>query len=243
MEALEHLYQKGLIPLNVFGIDLTITNGVITLWLAAVSAFLFFFLSTRRLKQVPAGWQNLAEALILFLRDEVAGQIKRDRDKWLPFLVSIFSFILFCNLIGLIPDMSGVTGNINTTAALAIVVFLVVQIAGIRSQGVIGYFKSIVPPGLPLPITLFMIPIEIVGQLAKPFSLALRLFANMFAGHAVMLMIFALIFVFKSYFILPLPVIGNTAVMAFEIFVAFIQAFIFTYLSAMYIATATEGGH
>ena len=139
--------------------------------------------------------------------------------------------------------MSGVTGNINTTAALAIIVFLVVQIAGMVKQGVAGYLKSIVPGGLPLPITLFMIPIEIVGQLAKPFSLALRLFANMFAGHAVMLMIFALIFVFKSYFILPLPVIGNVAVMGFEIFVSFIQAYIFTYLSALYIATATEGGH
>jgi F-type H+-transporting ATPase subunit a len=243
MEALEHLYQHSVIPLNFFGIDLTITNGVITLWLAVISAFLFFFLSTRRLNQRPTGWQNLVEVFILFVRDEVAGQIKHDRDKWLPFLLSIFSFILFCNLLGLVPDMSGVTGNINTTAALAIVVFVVVQIAGMVKQGVGGYLKSIVPGGLPLPITLFMIPIEIVGQLAKPFSLALRLFANMFAGHAVMLMIFALIFVFKSYFILPLPVIGNVAVLAFEIFVAFIQAFIFTYLSAMYIATATEGGH
>jgi F-type H+-transporting ATPase subunit a len=120
-------------------------------------------------------------------------------------------------------------------------VFVVVQTAGVAKKGLGGYLGSLVPPGLPVPIALFMIPIEIVSQLAKPFSLAVRLFANMFAGHAVMLMLLSLIFLFRSYLILPLPVIGNTVVLAFEIFVSFIQAFIFTYLTTLYIATAVEG--
>lgn len=159
MEILEHLYQHPVFPLHILGLDLTITNGVFTLWLAVLVAFLFFFSASRHLKQVPGRLQNFAEVLILFLRDEVAGQIHHDRDKWLPFLISIFSFILFCNLLGLIPNMSGVTGNINTTASLAIIVFLVVQISGMKKQSVIGYLKSIVPSGLPLPLTLFMVPI------------------------------------------------------------------------------------
>lgn len=241
MNILEHLAQKRIIPLELFSLDLSITNGVITLWLSFVLVLLFFFFATRRLQRVPGRLQNLAETLVLFLRDEVAGQIKHDRDRWLPFITVIFTFILTCNLLGLIPNVSGVTGNINTTAALALIVFLVVQVAGIRQHGLIGYLKTLMPAGLPLPVVIFMIPIEFISQLARPFSLTLRLFANMFAGHAVMLMIFSLIFIFKSYYILPLPVIGNTVVLAFEIFVAFIQAFIFTYLSALYIAGAVEG--
>jgi len=120
-------------------------------------------------------------------------------------------------------------------------VFIVVQAAGVYHHGLPGYLRSFVPEGVPLPIAVFMIPIEIVSQLARPFSLAIRLFANMFAGHAVMLVLISLIFLFKSYVILPLPVLGNTLILAFEIFVAFIQAFIFTYLSGLYIATALEG--
>jgi len=144
-------------------------------------------------------------------------------------------------LLGLVPLLAGPTTNINVTAALAIIVFLTVQVTGVVKHGPLGYLKSMIPSGVPLPIAVFLFPVEIVSQFAKPFSLAVRLFANMFAGHAVMLLIISLIFLFKSYLILPLPIIGNTAIMMFEIFVAFIQAFVFTYLSALYIATAQEG--
>jgi F-type H+-transporting ATPase subunit a len=171
----------------------------------------------------------------------VGGQIGSEKEKWLPFIIAVFSFILANNLLGLIPGFSSATGNINTTAALALTVFAVVQVTGFVKHGLFGYLKSLLPQGVPLPLAIFMIPIELASQLAKPFSLAIRLFANMFAGHAIMLMLISLIFIFKSYLILPLPVLGNTAVLAFEIFVAFIQAFIFTYLSALYIATALEG--
>ncbi|MBN3033457.1 MAG: F0F1 ATP synthase subunit A [Candidatus Saganbacteria bacterium] len=241
MNALEHLAQKPVWPLQVGGLDLTVTNGVVTVWLAALIVFGCYFYLSRRLTLVPGRAQNLAEAVIFFLRDEVAVQIGRGRDAWLPFLIALFSFILANNLLGLVPAMSSATGNINTTAALALTVFVVVQAAGIASHGPAGYFRSLIPPGVPLAVAIFLVPVEIISQLAKPFSLAVRLFANMFAGHAVMLMLLSLIFVFKSYLVLPLPVIGNTLVLAFEIFVALIQAFIFTYLSALYIATALEG--
>jgi F-type H+-transporting ATPase subunit a len=241
MSVLEHLEQQTLYPLEVGGVDLTITNGVITLWLSAILVFTVFLAAARRLTLVPGRAQNLIEVVLLFIRDEVAGQIGHGRDAWLPFIIAVFSFILANNLLGLVPGLSSATGNINVTAALAITVFIVVQSAGIARHGPLGYVRSLIPPGVPLPIALFMLPIEIVSQFAKPFSLAVRLFANMFAGHAVMLMLLSLIFLFKSYLILPLPVLGNTAVLMFEIFVAFIQAYIFTYLTTLYIATALEG--
>jgi F-type H+-transporting ATPase subunit a len=241
MNVLEHLKQQTIYPLSVGGVDLSVTNGVITLWISALVVFVCFYCVSRKLKLVPGRAQNLAETLVLFLRDEVAVQIGHGREAWLPFLLAVFSFILANNLLGLVPGLSSTTGNINTTAALALIVFIVVQTAGAVKKGLAGYFVGLVPPGLPLPIALFMVPIEIVSQLAKPFSLAVRLFANMFAGHAVMLMLLSLIFLFKSYLVLPLPVIGNTVVLAFEVFVSFIQAFIFTYLTTLYIATALEG--
>ena len=241
MNILEHLAQQTIYPLRIGGIDLTVTNGVITLWTAAILVFAFYFYLSRHLRLVPGRLQNLTETVVLFIRDEVASQIGHGREAWLPFLLALFSFILANNLLGLVPGFSSATGNINTTAALAIIVFLTVQVTGVIQHGLFGYLRSLIPPGVPWPIALFMVPIEIISQLAKPFSLAIRLFANMFAGHAVMLVLLSLIFLFKSYVILPLPVIGNTLVLAFEIFIALIQAFIFTYLAALYIATAQEG--
>ena len=243
MNILEHLYQRKIIPLELWGIDVSITNGILTMWLAGLLVFLFFYLGSRRPKLVPRGLQNLAEMFITFTRDEIASQIEGNSEDWLPLLVTIFAFILVNNLLGLIPGLGGSTTNINVTAALAIIVFVVVQAAGIYHLGITGYLKKYIPEGVPFFIVIFMIPVEIVSQLARPFSLAVRLFANMFAGHAVMLLLISMIFIFKSYILLPIPVIGNTAFLAFELFIAAIQAFVFTYLTAFYIATALEEEH
>jgi len=223
------------------GVDLTITNGVLTMWLATLLVFGFYFMVSRRMKLIPGKAQNLAEIVILFIKNDIAEQIPQGKEKWLPFIIAVFSFILANNLLGLVPGIASATSNINTTAALALIVFCVVQIAGVVKHGLWGYCKNFVPEGIPLFVVPFIVPIEIVSTLAKPFSLAVRLFANMFAGHAVMLVLISLIFMFKSYIIIPLPVLGDVVMLLFEIFVAFIQAFIFTFLTTMYIATALEG--
>lgn len=241
MNVIEHLNQKVVYPLRFGGVDLSITNGVISMLLAVFLVAVFFLLVSRQLRPVPGKMQNLAEVIILFIRDEIGGQLGDTRDRWLPFLAAIFTFIATCNLIGLVPGVASATGNINTTAALALIIFVVVQIVGVREHGFLPYLKSFVPAGVPLPIAIFMVPIELISALAKPFSLAMRLFANMFAGHAVMFLIVSMIFLFRSWLVVPLPVVGNTVFLAFEIFIAFIQAFVFTYLSALYIATAQEG--
>ena len=114
---------------------------------------------------------------------------------------------------------------------------------GDRQTRAAAYLRKFVPEGVPFFITIFMIPVEIISQLARPFSLAVRLFANMYAGHAVMLLLISMIFIFQSYIVLPFPVMGDLAFLAFELFIAAVQAFVFTYLSAFYIATALEETH
>lgn len=243
MNILEHLNQHTVVPLELWGIDLSITNGIVTMWTALAIVFFFFLIASRKPRLVPRPLQNLAEIFITFTRDEIASQIEVEREKWLPFLVALFSFILVNNLLGLIPGMGGSTTNINTTAALAFIVFATVQAAGLYHLGLKGYLMKYIPQGVPFFIMIFMIPVEIVSQLARPFSLAVRLFANMFAGHAVMLLLISMIFIFRSYILIPVPVLGDMAFLAFELFIAAIQAFVFTYLTAFYIATAVEEEH
>ena len=243
MTVLEHLKQVKIIELSISGLDISITNGMITGYLAVFLIILFFFIVSKRAKLVPNLPQTIAEFLIQFIQTEMLAPLGEEARIWLPFIVSLFSYILICNLLGIIPGLLPPTSNINFTATLAIIVFLIVQIAGIKKQGFIGYMKSLVPPGVPVFLAPFLFPIEIIGQLARPFSLSVRLFANMFAGHAIILTLISLIFVFKSFLVIPFPVIGNVAILAFEIFVSFIQAFIFTFLSASYIIGAVQAEH
>ena len=162
---------------------------------------------------------------------------------WFPFVATLFFFILFCNLLGLIPKMFTATSNINVTASLAAVVFLCTQGVGIYKHGLIGYLKKFVPKGIHPLILIIMVPVEIISQLAKPFALAVRLFANMTAGHLVILVFLSMIFMFKSVIIAPFPLAMAVVMMAFEIFVALIQAFIFSILASMYLAEASHAEH
>ncbi|MCX5750978.1 MAG: F0F1 ATP synthase subunit A [Candidatus Saganbacteria bacterium] len=151
------------------------------------------------------------------------------------FLVALFSFILFCNLLGLIPGFSSPTSNINVTGALAVTVFLIVQVYGIIQKGPLKYLGHFVPEGTPLAMAPFLFVIELILQLAKPFSLAVRLFANVFAGHTTLFIVLGLIFMLKNYLLYSLPIIGYLLIATFEIFIGFIQAFIFTFLTASYL--------
>ena len=243
MDIFEHLKQFKIIELHFLGIDLSVTNGAVNIFLAAALVLLFYFSISRRPKLVPDAFQSLGEYLIEFVKKEMLAPLGKEGELWVPFIVTVFSYILCCNLLGLFPGLLPPTSNINVTASMAGIIFVTTQAVGIKKHGFFGYFWSIVPQGVPLPIAIFMFPIEIVGQLARPFSLAVRLFANMFAGHAIILILIGLILLFKSYLIAPLPVLGNVAIMGFEIFVSFIQAFIFTYLSASYIVGALQTEH
>jgi F-type H+-transporting ATPase subunit a len=236
-------------PVHVGGIevDLSPTKHVVMMLVAALLCALVLVGAARSQARSavsgkpPKGVANAIEAVVLYMRNEVIlPNVGHHGEGFVPFLLTIFFFILFANLLGLVPYGSTATGNISVTAALAVVSFIVVEIAGMRSLGK-GYINTIVywPHDMPLavkgPMTLIMTPVEIIGKFTKPFALAIRLFANMTAGHVVVLALLSLIFTFASWAIAPVPVLAATAIMVLELFVAFLQAFVFTLLVSVFI--------
>jgi len=244
MDLLHHFELHPIVEIHVLGMDVSITKAVVMMWIACCLTFLFLVLGGRRAKLVPSGFQNFVEAIVDFLRSNIILATMGEAGlAWFPFIATLFFFVLFCNLLGLVPWGFTATSNINVTATLAIIVFFCTQGAGVAKHGFIGYLKKFVPKGVPLAILPIMVPIEIISQFAKPFSLAVRLFANMTAGHAVILVFLFMIIMFKSWAITAVPLIGVVVMSAFEIFVALIQAYIFSILAAMYIAEAVQEAH
>jgi len=198
--------------------------------------------------KAPKGFHNLVEPLILFIRDDVAKpSIGHKTDKFMPLLLTVFSFIFVNNVFGLIPIFPGganVTGNIAITMVLALVIFLTVNLNGNKY-----YWKHIFLPDVPVWMYVIIIPIEVLGVVLKPFVLMLRLFANITAGHIIILGFFSLIFIFGAmnqglgYAVSPLSVAFTVFMGLLEMLVAFLQAFVFTLLSAIYIGMAVEEHH
>jgi F-type H+-transporting ATPase subunit a len=200
---------------------------------------------------VSRGWfMNMFEAMLLFVRDEVARPTigDHDSDRFLPYLWTVFFFVLFSNLLGLVPGMASATGNINVTGVLALMTFVVIVAGGSRQLGVVGFWKALVPPlDVPGPMKLFLVPlmfvIEVSGLLIRNTVLAVRLFANMLAGHVVLAVILGFILTANSwlwYLVMPSSVIGVILLSLLEVLVAFIQAYIFVFLSAIFIGSAVH---
>jgi F-type H+-transporting ATPase subunit a len=197
----------------------------------------------------PKGFAAGIEAMVLYLRNEVAiKNLGHHGEAYAPFILTLFFFVLFANLLGLIPYGSTATGNISVTATLALITLVVVEIAGMRAQG-LGYLNTVfywnkdLPMVLRVPMFLIMTPVELVGKISKPFALAIRLFANMTAGHIVVLALIGLIFTFQSYVIGIAPALMAVAIMMLELFVAFLQAFIFALLASVFIGQIREAHH
>lgn len=244
-------------PIHVGGltIDMSPTKHVVMLLVAAALCCLILIgAAVSHVRDTeeegrPKGFATGIEAMVLFIRQEVAiPNLGHHGEKYAPFVLSLFFFILLANLLGLIPYGSTATGNISVTATLAVITFIVVELAGMRAQG-IGYFNTIfywnkdLPLIVRIPMFALMSPIEVVGKLTKPFALAIRLFANMIAGHIVVLALISLIFAFKSYLIGIAPGFMAVGIMLLEIFVAFLQAFIFALLASVFIGQIREAAH
>jgi F-type H+-transporting ATPase subunit a len=236
-------------------LDLSPTKHVVMLLVAATLCLVTLLLAARAHKRQhlsrgqPKGFANGIEALVLYIRQEVVlPNVGHHGEKYAPFILSLFFFILFANLLGLIPYGSTATGNISVTGTLAIITFVMVELAGIRTLGK-GYIKTIVywpsdqPFAMKAMLTPLMTPIEIIGKFTKPFALAIRLFANMTAGHIVVLALIGLIFTFGSYAIAPLPLAMALAIMVLEVFIAFLQAYVFALLASVFIGLIREGAH
>ena len=242
-----HLQLPQFEPLNVLGmsIDLSITNHTVMLFLSALILIVMFNLAFRKKEVVPKGFAAILEMLVLFIRDDVAiaNLGAKDGRKFTPLIASFFFYILICNMLGLIPLFTTPTGNVNVTAGLAIVTFMVGQIYGIKHNGFFGYFKGLIPGGVPGWLLPLMFVLEIMGLVAKHVALIIRLFANMVDGHIVLFAFVGLIIIFKSYFISPVSMGFAVFVYLLEILVAFIQAYVFTILSTLFIGMAIHQDH
>jgi len=201
-------------------------------------------------KRVPRGLAAAVESLVVFVRDEIAEKnIGHDGLKFVPLLCSFFFFILAAALFGLVPGTATSTGNIAVTAALAVVSFLAQQWGGISKHGVAGHFGHLIPHGMPVFLLPIMIPVEILGMFTKPFALMVRLFANMLAGHlaiAALLMLIPLLaqlHVAAGIAIMPVSLGLALFIMVLEVLVAFIQAYIFTLLTAIFIGMYVHPAH
>ncbi|TDI46847.1 MAG: ATP synthase F0 subunit A [Acidobacteria bacterium] len=233
-------------------IDFSITKHVLMMWIAGLVMAFLVWRATRRIKDpVPSGVRNAFEVVILFIRDEVARKaIGPSADRFVPYLLSTFFFIITCNLLGLIPGMATATGNISVTAALALIAFAVIQFAGLRKYGVIRHFKNLVPPGLPMWLVPLMFALELLSMFIKPFALCVRLFANMMAGHVVILAFVTLIFILGDLFSPTVAWLASPVSVGFTLFVYFlellvctVQAYIFTMLTATFIGMSAHPAH
>ena len=224
-------------------IDFSITKNVFFLFLNA-SLMLFVFLSVaskyRNKKTPPKGIQSLFEPIIIFIRDDIVKpNIGKKYERYLPYMLTLFFFIFFGNVLGLFPAAANLTGNIAVTMVLALLTFLITNFSGN-----LNYWKHIFwTPNVPNVMRIIILPIEIIGVFTKPFSLMIRLFVAITAGHIVLLSFIGMTFIFGSYFVGVMSSLFAVALNIIELLVAGIQAYVFTMFSSVYIGLAVEEGH
>ena len=241
-------------PWYIGNIDVSPTKHVVFMVLAAFLVFVTLWYGGRQVAKrhregrAPRGLGAAVEALVLFVRNDIAvANIGHGGEKFSPYILTLFFFILYCNLLGLLPWGAAATGNLAVTAALALTAFLTIEVSGFVALGPKGYLKTIVmvPPGMTgigaVIMAAIMTPVELVGKIVKPFALTLRLFANMTAGHFVILVLLGLIFVFGTappvirYGVAVGAVALTLFMMLLELLVAFLQAYIFALLTSVFI--------
>lgn len=209
--------------------------------IAMLLVFLVVGLAARQKTAVPTGFRNVLEVLVVFVRDEVVRpNLHGLTETFLPYFLTLFTCILFSNLLGLLPWGSTATGNVNVTAGLALCTLLLMIGMGIRENGVIGFLREFTPPGVPLWLMPLIVIVEIASFLIRPFALTIRLFANMFAGHAVYFVLLGLIL--SLLFVLPAVAVA-AGVFLLEIIVALIQSYIFIMLTAVFIGLTMHPAH
>ena len=232
---LEQFRIERLIPIHVGSVDLSYTNSALLMTIAVVLATLLLVGATARAALVPGRWQSIAELLYEFVAGMVRDNVGDEGRRYFPLVFTLFMFILFGNLLGLIPYSFTFTGQIVVTFALALFVFAFVTLLAFIRHG-ISFFKFFFPPGAPLLMAPLLIPIEIISYLTRPVSLSLRLFANMLAGHT-MLAVFAGFTVALGLFGF-LPLAFNVALLALEVVINLLQAYVFAILTCLYLSDA-----
>ena len=226
---------KTLVPLEFGGIDASFTNSSLFMVATVVVVSLFLILAMRRAALVPGRWQSMAELSYVFVANVMKDTVGNEGRKYFPFIFTVFMFILFGNLLGMLPYSFTFTSHIIVTFTIAAVIFIGVTLIALAKHK-LHFFSFFMPPGVPLLLAPLLVPIEIISYLSRPISLSVRLFANMLAGHT-------LLKVFAG-FIVSLGVFGIApwafvvALTGLEIVIAFLQAFVFTMLTCLYLNDA-----
>ncbi len=259
-DSFEHPFAR--IPLFSIGghlVSISITKHFILMCIVVVLVLATMFYLARKLRdpfKKPTRLQSLFEAVLQYMRAEVYEPVLGPEGRRFHLLCfTLFLFILYSNLLGMIPPFApitppgqneaiwlggAVTGNLATTLALGLITFVVFNVSGMRAKGTFGYWRDLAPQGTPIWMKPFTILLEVVGMLSKTLALIMRLFANMIGGHVALLLILLLILKFQSLAVGPVAVIVDLAIMALELFVAVLQAYIFSFLSALFIGLAIK---
>jgi F-type H+-transporting ATPase subunit a len=235
-----------IVPITIFGWDASFTNAALFMLIAVLLTALFFFVSLRSRSLVPTRLQSLAEIAVEFVRNMLRSTMGEEGMVFFPFVFSLFMFIFVANTLGLIPGSFTVTSQIVVTAALAITVFLMVLVVGFAKHG-LGFLKLFVPAGVPIYVLPLVTAIEIISFLSRPVSHSVRLFANMLAGHITLKVFggFVVMLLGAGIYstLAPLPLLMAIAMTALEVLVAFLQAYVFTMLTCMYLSEALHPEH
>ena len=250
-----HLPHWEPIHLGSLSIDISPTKHVVMMLLAALLSIVILTTAARAhvrntaQGKAPRGLAGFVEMMVLYIRNEVImPNVGPHGQKFVPYLLTVFFFILFANLLGLVPYGSTATGNVSVTATLAVIAFIVIEIAGMRALGkhyisTVFYWPHDMPIWGRIPMSMIMTPVEILGKFTKPFALAIRLFANMTAGHVMVLALISIVFMFGSWLIGILPIIAAVGIMCLELFVAALQAYVFTLLVSSFIGQIRTAEH
>ena len=237
---LHHFEVHTLIPIHIGGLDLSINNAVVAMWVGlAIIVGAFMLVVSRGISPIPGKLQSILEIALEFIRNLVFEFIgEEEGKKYISFIASLFLFILACNLIGLVPGSYTITSLVVVTGTFACGIFIMTLVIGFSKHGM-GFFGILVPPGVPKIMIPLMIPIEIVSMLARPISLAVRLFANMTAGHTILAVLFGLAMT-SPLWVSWMPFGFTVVINGLEIAIAFIQAYIFTTLTCVYIGDVVK---
>ncbi|MBP7795868.1 MAG: F0F1 ATP synthase subunit A [Elusimicrobiales bacterium] len=239
---LDHIYGW----LNILGFNLPISKHLFMMLIIAFVMLVIFPIIIRSKNRFLYPLRVVIEVIFTFLRDDIVRQNFGDNsDDKIPYFATLFFFILLMNLLGFVPYGATATGNISVTAGLSITTFFLIIFSGIKAQGLLHYLKSFIPSGIPFWLYPIMIPVEVIGLFTRIFALAIRLFANMISGHIVIFVLLSFIFIFGAINIYlglivtaPIAVILVLFVSLLELLVSFIQAYIFTALTAIFTAQA-----
>ncbi len=234
---LEQFVIQRWVPAEIGGVDVSFTNSATFMVAAVVLASALMILSVRRRAMVPSRWQLLAELSYSFIAKMLSDTVGKEGRPYFPFVFTLFMFVLFGNFLGMLPYSFTFTSHLAVTFTLAAFIFIAVTLIAVFKHGM-KFFSFFLPPGVPIAMAPLLIPIEIISYLSRPVSLSVRLFANMMAGHTLLKVV--------AGFVVPLgifgvvPVAGLVAVTALELLISFLQAYIFTILTCIYISDAVH---